>query len=222
MKQFTDELFAAAKPIWDAQLAHPFVKGIGNGDLPEGVFERWVLQDYRFLIEFARMFGYAAARADRLENMSWYAGMLNLTLNTEMALHRQYAERFGLSAQDLEAEPMWPTNRAYTDFLVRTASDGDLSDLVAALLPCAWGYVYVGKKLAERGLPEDARYGDWIRQYSSPEFEQASDWLREEMNRLAAGVSDEKKERLKELFLLSSRYEWQFWEMCWRGETWGI
>lgn len=219
---FTDELFAAAKPIWEAQLQHPFVKGIANGSLPEGVFERWVLQDYRYLVEFARVFAYGAAKADRLESMSWYAAMLNLTLNTEMALHREYAGRFALSSEDLESEPMWPTTRAYTDFLVRTAADGDLADLTAALLPCAWGYVYIGQKLAKAGFPEDQRYADWIRQYSSSEFAEAVEWLKGEMNRLAAGVSSEKQARLTELFVISSRYEWQFWEMCWRGEEWPV
>ena len=43
---------------------------------------------------------------------------------------------------------MWPTTRAYTAVLVRTAADGDMSELLAALLPCAWGYVDVRQHLA--------------------------------------------------------------------------
>ena len=154
--------------------------------------------------------------------MGWYAAVLHLTLNTEMALHRDYAARFGLSEEALEQQTMWPTTRAYTDFLVRVAADGDLADLVAALLPCAWGYAYVGQKLAQGNPPEDQRYADWIAQYASDEFAEAADWLRAEMNRLAEGATPQKKERLKELFVLSSRYEWQFWEMCWTGERWPV
>lgn len=219
---FSDELLAAARPIWEAQLEHPFVRGIANGTLEEERFKRWVRQDYRYLVEFARVFTWAAAKADRLDAMAWYASELDLTLNTEMALHRRYAERFGIGAEELEREPMWPTTRAYTDFLVRTAADGDMVELLAALLPCAWGYVYIGKRLAEEGRPGDQRYADWIDQYSSEEFAQAAEWLRGEMDRLAEGTTAEKRRRLTELFLLSSRYEWQFWEMCWRGEEWPV
>lgn len=219
---FTDELYAAAKPLWDAQLEHPFVKGIADGSLDEERFKRWVLQDYRYLIEFSRIFAWAAAKSDRLESMSWYAAVLNLTLNTEMELHRTYAARFGLAPQDLEAEAMWPTNRAYTDFLVRTAADGDMADLVAALLPCAWGYVHIAREMAKREPPRDQRYADWIAQYASEEFAQAVEWLKGEMNRLAEGAAAEKKKRLTEIFLLSSRYEWMFWEMCWTGESWPV
>jgi thiaminase/transcriptional activator TenA len=219
---FTDELHAAAHSIWDAQLEHPYVQGIGDGSLDEALFKNWVLQDYRYLKEFARIFAWAVAKADRLESMGWYAAVLNLTLNSEMELHRQYAARFGLTPDDLEAATMWPTTRAYTDFLVRTAADGDMADLVAALLPCAWGYVYVAKQLATGAPPGDQRYADWIAQYASEEFAQAAEWLKDEMNQLAEGTTQEKRARLTEIFVLSSRYEWQFWEMCWRGEEWPV
>jgi len=222
MARFTDHLYAAARAIWEAQVQHPFVRGIADGTLDPPVFERWVRQDYLYLVEFSRVFAWAAAGADRLESMSWYAAALHLTLNTEMGLHRAYAARFGIGEEELEREEMWPTTRAYTDFLVRTAADGDLADLVAALLPCAWGYVHIADHMSERGLPSDRWYTDWIQQYTSAEFRAAAAWLRSEMDRLAEGAPAAKQVRLTDLFVLSSRYEWQFWEMCWRGEAWPV
>jgi thiaminase/transcriptional activator TenA len=115
---------------------------------------------------------------------------------------------------------MWPTTRAYTDFLVRTAADGDMAELLAALLPCAWGYVYIARHLAEAGVPPDQRYADWIEQYASEEFADAAEWLRNELDRLVGAPGAERRERLTELFVVSSRYEGRFWEMCWSGETW--
>lgn len=220
--QFTDELRAAADSIWKAQLEHPFVRGIAAGDLEEHRFARWVRQDYLYLVEFARVFAWAAAKAERLEAMGWYARMLDLTLNTEMGLHRQYAARFGIGIDELEAEEMWPTTRAYTDFLVRTAADGDMAALLAALLPCAWGYAFLGSRLAESERPADARYADWIEQYASEEFQDAAEWLRQETERAAGAVGEARREVMKELFLVSSRYEWRFWEMCWHGEEWAV
>jgi thiaminase/transcriptional activator TenA len=217
----TEELYEAAEPLWEAQLRHPFVEGLGDGSLEEERFRRWVLQDYLYLKEFARVLAWATAKADRLESMAWYASVLDLTLNTEMGLHREYAARFGLTPQALEAESMWPTTRAYTDFLVRTAADGDMLDLLAALLPCAWGYVHLASRLSEEPPPPDQRYADWIAQYASDAFRQALDWLREEMDTLAEGISSGKKAALREIFLVSSRYEYRFWDMCWKGEEWG-
>ncbi len=219
---FTDELFQHVRHVWDAQLTHPFVRGLGDGSLPADRFARWVRQDYLYLKEYARLFAWAVAKADRLESMGWYAAVLHLTLNTEMALHREYAQRFGIAPTELEAEPMWPTTRAYTDFLIRTAADGDMADLVGALLPCAWGYVYIAQELAKGKPPADQRYADWIAQYVSADFVQAAEWLKAEMNRLAEGVSSPKRRRLMEIFEISSQYEWLFWEMCWKAEAWPI
>ncbi|TVP74924.1 MAG: thiaminase II [Gemmatimonadales bacterium] len=213
-------LHAAALPLWEAQLDHPFVRGIGDGTLEEERFRRWVLQDYVYLKEFARVFAWAVAKADRLESMGWYATVLDMTLNKEMALHRSYAERFGITEAELEAVSMWPTTRAYTDFLVRTAADGDMADLLAALLPCAWGYIVIGQALAGGDRPDDARYADWIDQYASEEFESAGTWLREELDRVVGAADVPTFTRLREIFLLSSRYELRFWDMCWEGEEW--
>jgi thiaminase/transcriptional activator TenA len=219
---FTDDLFLHAKPIWDAQLTHPFVRGLGDGSLAVERFSRWVRQDYLYLKDYARLFSWAVAKADRLESMGWFASVLHLTLNTEMALHREYAQRFGIAPAELESESMWPTTRAYTDFLVRTAADGDMADLVAGLLPCAWGYVYIAQELAKGKPPADQRYADWIAQYVSAEFVAAAEWLKTEMNRLAEGVLPPKRQRLMEIFEVSSQYEWLFWEMCWKAESWPI
>jgi thiaminase (transcriptional activator TenA) len=218
----TERLHAAARPIWDAQLDHPFVRGIGDGTLDPEVFQRWVVQDYGYLKEFSRIFAWAVAKAQRLDSMGWYARVLDMTLNTEMDLHRSYAARFGISREEMENAPMWPTTRAYTDFLVRTAADGDMMDLLAALLPCAWGYIHIGRALAAEELPGDQRYRDWIELYASEEFAEAGEWLRAELDREARGATPEKEERLREIFLLSSRYELRFWDMCWDGESWEV
>ena len=220
MNRITDEMREAAEPIWQAQLQHPFVAGIGDGSLATEMFERWVRQDYLYLKEFARVFAWAAAKADTLDAMGWFAAALDLTLNTEMSLHREYAARFEISDRELESEEMLPTTRAYTDFLVRTAADGDMADLLAALLPCAWGYSWIGSRLAERPRPADQRYVDWIAQYASDEFREAANWLRAETERVAGSAGTEKRARLVDLFVLSSRYEHRFWEMCWKGESW--
>lgn len=216
----TDQMFAAAKPIWEAQLDHPFVRGIGDGTLDVRRFERWVRQDYRYLKDFARVFAWAVAKADTLGAMGWYAKVLDLTLNTEMDLHRSYAERFGISADQLEREHAWPTTRAYVDFLVRTSAEGSMAELLAALLPCAWGYAYIGRQLASGTPPDDQRYADWIAQYASAEFTAAADWLRGEMDRVGGDLPADRQSGLVDLFVLSSRYEWMFWEMCWHGEEW--
>src|SRR5690348_3905614 len=122
---FSTRLRRLAEPIWAAQHAHPFVRGIGDGSLPLDAFRHWVRQDYLFLIDYCRLFALAAARAPDLATMTRFAELLGATLGTEMELHRGYAADFGITRDELEREVAGPTTRAYVDFLLRTAALGD-------------------------------------------------------------------------------------------------
>ena len=219
-ESFSARLRRLAEPVWQAQHEHPFVRGIGDGSLDLERFRHWVRQDYRFLVEYCRLFGLAAARAPDLETLVRFADLLQATARTEMDLHRTYASELGIAPAALEREPMAPTTRAYTDFLVRVAATGDFAELAAALLPCMWGFSEIGQSLAARGLPAEPRYAKWVRMYADPEFATLAGWCRELVDRLAAGADDATRRRMEESFLTSSRYEYLFWEMAWRQDRW--
>jgi thiaminase/transcriptional activator TenA len=215
---FSDDLRAAAAPVWEAQLAHPFVRGIGDGTLPEEPFRHFVRQDYLYLVEYARLFALAAARAPSLALMERLAELARTTLADEMGLHRSFAADWGIPAEELEAERPTATTRGYTDFLLRTAALGDFAELVAALLPCMWGYSEVGQALAAAGKPEHALYARWIDVYADEEFAALARWCREACDEAAAGAGEAGRERMREAFLTSSRYELAFFGASWRLE----
>ena len=221
-ERFSDRLRRAADPVWQAQHDHPFIRGIGDGGLDLARFRHWVRQDYRYLIEYARVLATAAARAPDLATMTRLAALTNETVATEMSLHRSYAEEFGIGNEELENEEMSPTCRAYTDFLVRTAATGSFPEIVGALLPCMWGFAEIGLRLAAKGKPSDRRYAAWIDMYSSPEFVELADWCRTLMDNVVAGLPESELAKVEEAFVTSSRYEYLFWEMAWNEEKWPV
>jgi thiaminase (transcriptional activator TenA) len=214
---FSHQLRQAAAGVWEAQHEHPFVRGIGDGTLDPERFRFYVRQDYLFLIEYGRVLALACARAPRLELMERFADLAQATLRTEMDLHRAYAAEWGISRGDLERERPHPATRAYTDFLLRTAALGDFGELVAALLPCMWGYSELGQRLAQGGRPTDERYARWIEMYAGEEFAELARWCREVCDQFADGAGEETRERMEEAFLASSRHELEFWESAWRA-----
>ena len=221
-ERFTDRLRQKAAEIWEAQHQHPFVRGIGDGRLDLEKFKFWLRQDYVFLVEYARLLGLAAARSPDVETMTRFAGLLKETLETEMSLHRGYADEFGISREELEREQPAPTTQAYTDFLLRVAAMGDFAALAAALLPCMWSFSEIGQRLATQTAPNNKRYARWIDMYSSRGFADLAEWCRGLLDNLAAGLRERELEKLEKVFLTSSRYEWQFWEMAWRMERWQV
>jgi thiaminase/transcriptional activator TenA len=155
--------------------------------------------------------------------MGEFAGVLHATLHVEMDLHRRYARRFGISTAALERTVPAPTAYAYTRHLSQVAASGTIAELCAALLPCQWGYWELGTTLAKGQRPGRANpYGDWIRTYSSADFGKLARWLRALTDRLAAGVGRVERERMRRHFMMSSRYEYGFWEMAYRMERWPL
>lgn len=215
-KRFTDQLRTAAAPLWEAQYSHPFIRGIADGSLSRRRFERWVRQDYAFLIEYCRLLALGAARADDLATITGFAELLTATARTEMQLHRQTAARLGISESDLGGTAPAPAVRAYTDFLLRTATLGDFTELAAALLPCMWGFSELGGRLAADGTrPADDLCSAWIDSYADPGFASQAAWCRDLVDRLVEGIGPRGLERVHDAFMESSRHELAFWDMAW-------
>ena len=219
-ERFSDRLRRIVDPLWSAQETHPFVLGIGDGTLETERFAHWVRQDYLFLIDYCRLVALAAARAPDLDTMTWFSGLLQATLTTEMDLHRRTAAELNITNNELEREVASPTTRGYADFLLRTAALGDYFELVAALTPCMWGYSELGQSLARRPRPSHAIYAAWIDTYADPAFAELATWCRSLLDRLAVGASVERRQAAEDAFVTSSRFELAFWEAVYRQETW--
>jgi thiaminase/transcriptional activator TenA len=219
-ERFSERLYRLAQPVWEGQHEHSFVRGIGDGTLDVEKFKFWVRQDYLFLIDYARLLALAVARAPDLPTMRRFADLVQTTLNVEMDLHRSYAAEFSILLPELEAEEKAPTTHGYTDFLLRVAAVGDFAELLAALLPCMWSFSDIGQRLARGPRPRDERYARWIDMYSSAEFAELATWCRGLVDEVATALPEGALRRMEDAFLTSCRYEYLFWEMAWREESW--
>ncbi len=56
-------LRAAAGDDWRAYTGHEFVRRLGDGSLPEECFRHYLIQDYLFLIHFARAYAHPAYKS---------------------------------------------------------------------------------------------------------------------------------------------------------------
>ena len=220
---FAEEIERRALPVRQAILAHPFITGVGDGTLEVAKFKYYAMQDYVYLIDYSRVLALASARAPDLATMSWFARLLDETLNTEMDLHRNYCAEFEITPDELEAAQAAPTTAGYTGFLLKVAYLGSFGELVASLLPCQWGYWEIGDHLARRGEPKAVPlYCQWIRMYAAPEFAALARSIRELADRLGERADADELAAMGEAYLASLRYEYLFWEMVYNLEGWPV
>jgi thiaminase/transcriptional activator TenA len=220
-RKLSERLRDRVLPLWQRQREHPFVVALGNGSLPRANFEFYIRQDALFLDELTKTFAYAVTKTADHDEMEQFGRFLLNTLTVEAELHRRYGERFGLTPGEMAATHMAPTNYAYTRHLLSIAATRTLPESLTAVLPCAWIYAEVGRHLVgDTPAASDHPYADWLATYASPDFDAVGKWIRERLDARAASLSAEEEARLYEIFLISTRYEWLFWEMAWRLEEW--
>jgi thiaminase (transcriptional activator TenA) len=154
---------------WEAYVRHPFVAGLGDGTLPRQAFLAYLVQDYLFLVHFARAWALAVVKADTLAEMRAAAATVDALVNHEMQLHVRSCAEAGIPEAELAEAEEAPENMAYTRYVLEAGFSGDLLDLLAALAPCVLGYGEIGARLA-RGASSDA-YSGWIGTYGGGEYQ---------------------------------------------------
>jgi len=220
---FSEHLRKIAQPIWDAQLTHPFVLQLGDGTLPERKFKYYILQDARFLGDLARVFSAAAQKAPDSESSLRFNKLAEETVIVERSLHESYGKKWKMTAKQMTSVPMAPTNFAYTRHMLAVAATGSACEITVVALPCAWIYCVVGKHLLRRGKPLKGHpYRDWLMLYASPEFAEVQKWMRKKVDQWAKEASRTERARMEEAFVISSRYEWMFWDMAFTEEEWPV
>lgn len=210
-----DRLKASAAEDWDAYVHHPFVTRLGEGTLPLAAFQDYLVQDYLFLLQFARANALAAYKADSLEAVRSAADSLSVIL-TETDLHARLTASWGIDQEVLETADEKPGTVAYTRFVLDTGMAGDALDLQVALAPCAIGYAEIGTALAPR-LAEGAEhpYGEWIAEYAGQEFQASAAVAAARLDELAGDdLPARRRARLERIFRTATRMEAAFWQQA--------
>lgn len=218
---FTKELWKSIGPIYSAILRHPFIRGLGDGSLDPECFKFYVLQDAIYLREFGRSLAIAAARAPQDDWIVMFADHAANAVKVERVLHESFFQQWGLTAAEVGATPPAPSNLAYTSYLLAVAYGRDFPETIAALLPCYWIYWEVGKELERRGSPEPL-FQRWIATYASADFGAVVQGVLQATDFTAAGLSQGEREAMQRRFVTTSRYEWMFWDMAYRRESWPV
>lgn len=217
----TGRIWTTIAPLHDAILEHPFLRGLGDGSLPEPAFRRFVVQDALYLRDYARALALCGVRAGDAEALRMFCRHAAEAVEVERALHVRLMEDLGIDARAAAADEPSPTCLGYTSFLLQACAVGERHEALAAILPCYWIYWRVGTALAGRGSP-DPRYATWIATYAGEDFGRAAEEAIAATGRALAGIGDDAMRAALGHALTAARFEWLFWDAAWRGEGWPV
>ncbi len=219
-KPIIERMLEESENIWQSYLKHPFILALANGDLDIKKFRFYLLQDYLYLFDYAKVFAHTLTKTDNKEIMSLCAFSINNILNGEMKIHKGYMSRMGITDDEVENVKLSLTNLSYTSYMLNVAEHGDETAGLAAILSCAISYEFIGKWIA-KNYPDSVNhefYGEWVSGYSGEEYANSNRTLENLMNKLCENISDEKAKKLIDIFVICSEYEYKFWDMAWNME----
>lgn len=208
-----ERLKAGAAEAWQDYVGHAFVRQLADGSLPEASFRHYLVQDYLFLIQFARAYGLAVYKSSDLDDIRAAAATLSAIIDTEIGLHVEFCAGWGLSPADMANAPEASATTAYTRYVLDRGMAGDLLDLHVALAPCIIGYAEIGAIHADTAGP-DHPYGAWIGMYASDDYQQvAADEACLLSSLYERYGSSARMADLQQTFAKATRLEADFWQM---------
>lgn len=217
MHTVSDRILKGSQNIWEEFYSHPFVTGIADGTLPVEKFQFFMIQDYLYLRDYARVFSVGVAKAKDPELMRVFSGYVAQIRNGEMDIHRSYMARLGISLKEAENAAQSLDNLSYTSYMLRVAYEEGPAEICAAILPCAVSYEKIARRMLEENpaCAEHEFYGEWVRGYACQEYHNENEELKAITEGSAERYSEEQIEHLVEIGRRCSRYEKNFWDMSW-------
>ncbi len=213
----SERLYQAALPIWESYYQHPFVQGIADGTLAHEKFAFYMIQDHKYLMQYAKVFALGVIRSVRESDMRVFGNLITATLDTENAVHQSYLAKFGLTKEKIDSTPMCLNNESYTNYMISIGFKGGLAEIAAAVLACSWSYKLIGDYI-EQNFPEskqDEFYANWVNTYTSEGFRASNDEMIAMCDRFTEGFTEEQIQELERIVIICSKYEYQFWDMAW-------
>lgn len=215
---------AANADQWSAYTGHDFVAGLGDGTLPRDRFIHYLVQDYVFLVHYARCWALAVVKAGDIDEMKLSASVAHALVNHEMRLHVEVCAGEGIDEQTLFDASEELENLAYTRYVLDAGLSGDFLDLMAAVTPCVMGYGVIGARLDAQSAKEGP-YRDWINTYADPEYQGLCAEVGQLLDHAArARLGDDfaanpRWRALTARFGMATRLEVGFWNMGLRGSS---
>ena len=217
---FSRGLKERAAKLWEECYNHPFVQELGRGTLDKEKFQFYLLQDYQYLLQYAKVFAIGAIKSETEELMTRFSTIQHFILANEMDLHRDYMAGFGVTREEMLSVKPSLYNSAYTANMLAFGQTGGLAELISAVFPCPWTYADFAKRLKEQysGGLDGNFYKTWIEKYASDEFSDAFEWFYDALDNVVANMTDKQRERITEIFISSVEFEYLFWDMAYKRQ----
>jgi thiaminase/transcriptional activator TenA len=207
--RFTDWLRERAGPLWEGATRHRFTRELLDDRLDDGVFRRYLGQDYVFVETLVRFAGFAVARAPSLAEMKPFSRFLAAVTGDETDFFVRSFEALGVPEGERRPALDAPA-QAFRELMTSEATTGSYETVLAVLVPVEW--VYLSWATARPAAPSRFYLREWIDLHANPGFEAFVGWMRGELDRRGPHLPPERQREVEALFRRAVELEVAFFD----------
>lgn len=182
-------------------------------------YRYFLLQDYLYLDDYGKALELAALKATEYSIKCELRQSSRIALEEEKAFIFNEAIRMGCGKDEIQKGRRMPATQAYGDFLIRTASQESLGEIIAVFLVCNKSFHEIGKLNADRQTDRQTFFR-WRGRYTSNEVNDAVDRYK----KIFLLVCDDSPPHLIDRFAVAFEtavyYEYKFWSAVEYREDW--
>ena len=210
---FIDDMIKDSLPLWDKASELKYVIDLYQGTLKEEALLNYIIEDSIYLFYYAKIFAYAITNCTNISEIKFFYSMMGFVNENEVNLRNEILIRNNINPNDVIKYEPRSVNKRYIDHLLHYAKNGNIIEIVAALLPCILSYNYIFNKLKKEYPKLNTQYDELTNEYLDSEYEKGcKEWI-QFANEYYDNLSELEKKNCLEIFHISSELEYEFWEM---------
>ena len=212
MTNYMDKIIEDSIPIWDECIQTPFVQNFINGTLTDEQITKYIVEDTRYLLNYAKCYALLITKCNTLEEIRMFYNILAFVNEGETSVRRDFIAKHNLKDEIVETTIPDMESQIYIDSMMNWCANGTLVEGTMSILPCMLSYGYIFNKCYRENphILDNNPFKDILKEYISSDMEEwCKEWANfanELMNKYPSSF-----EKCKEIFRFSSIREKDFW-----------
>ena len=212
--KLSELLFAKTKELWDQSASKPFVVQMAKGTLDEGLFRRYMLQDYLYLKDYIGILISIRDMAEDENTRAFLKRIIDGTADETKRVHLANMRQLGITDEEIAGSVTFPVITEYVDYMRECTERFGLIGGITSLLQCSWVYAYIAEKVLQR-FPDEIRnsaYGSWFEAYSCQSYLDTNRLWIDLLDELSEGADEKTADEMCRIFERCALYENELWD----------
>lgn len=191
---------------------------MAKGTLDDGLFKRYMLQDYLYLRDYIEILHKIRDISDNEEITAFLCRIIEETGQEAERVHLPILSSLGITSEEIAKSSKIPAISDYIEFMRSIPVEYGLTGGLTALLQCSWAYAFIGNEMLKEYPDEIAasKYRSWFEAYTCQNYQDANRMWIDMLDKHSTGIDEKTAEDMCRIFRQCAVYENELWDALYK------